>query len=121
MVSDLFEFSLFSLPCQQKRGSKLAKKAKKKGLSHAKISNIRKYKMAKRGEMTEAQRKKKRQEKKAQKKMTYAELRDRKKQAKERREKFEAEEELYPLTAEVSGEDMMKMMDPEDLTFLMEK
>ncbi|KAG0725335.1 Nucleolar complex protein 3 [Chionoecetes opilio] len=106
---------------RKKRGSKLAQKAKKKGLSHAKINNIRKYKMAKRGEMTEAQRKRKKQEKKAAKRVTYAEMHSKKRLAKERKEKFDAEDELYPLMAEVSGEDMIKMMDPEDLSFLVEK
>lgn len=104
-----------------KRGSKIAKKAKKKGLSLAKISNIRKYKMAKRGEMTEAQRKRKKQEKKVQKKVTYSEMMSKKKRAKEMKEKYDNEEELYPLTAEITGEDMIKMMDPEDLTYLVEK
>lgn len=71
----------------------------------AKISNIRKYKMAKRGEMTEAQRKRKKQEKKAQKKVTYAELMSKKKRARELKEKYDNEEELYPLTAEITGEE----------------
>ena len=53
--------------------------------------------------MPEAQRKRKRQEKRAQKKVTYAELRNKKQQAKERKEKYDAEDELYPLTAEVTG------------------
>lgn len=55
--------------------------------------------------MTEAQRTRKKQEKKAQKKVTYAELQKQKRLAKERKEKYDAEEELYPLTAEITGRD----------------
>lgn len=55
--------------------------------------------------MTEAQRKRKKQEKKAQKKVTYSEMMSKKKKSKELKEKYDKEEELYPLTAEVTGKE----------------
>lgn len=101
-----------------KRASRLAKKAKKKGLSLAKASNIRKAKMAKRGILTEAQAKKRKEERKARRQEKNAEIWANKKRANRRKELYASEKEIYPLTREVSGEEMMDMMDPEDLDYL---
>lgn len=87
----------------QKRGSKVAKNAKKKGLSLAKMSNIQKYKRAKRGECTQAEKKQKKMEKKAKRKVTYAELHNERRRIDLLKAKYAAEEEVYPLTAEVTG------------------
>ncbi|XP_045592901.1 nucleolar complex protein 3 homolog [Procambarus clarkii] len=104
-----------------KRGRTLAKKAKKKGLSLAKSSNIHKNKMAKRGILTDAQKKKKKQLKKERNQVKYAEQREERKRINKLMDLYEAGEEVYPLSGEVTGEEMMKMIDPEDLSYMVDK
>ncbi|XP_068235413.1 nucleolar complex protein 3 homolog isoform X2 [Palaemon carinicauda] len=104
-----------------KRGSKLAKKAKKKGVAHSKMKNIQNLKRIKNKEFTPAERKARKEARREKKKMTYAELRARKLKELQRKLEFENESELHPLSKEVTGEDMLAMIDPEELKYLIEQ
>ncbi|KAG7162951.1 Nucleolar complex protein 3-like [Homarus americanus] len=103
-----------------KRVSRLKNKGKKKGLSAAKISNIQKYKQAKKGILTPAQKKKKDEDKKARKHEAFCKIQKDRKKFRELQAIYATDEEAYPLTAEITGEEMMNMMDPDDLTYLIE-
>ncbi|XP_071522675.1 nucleolar complex protein 3 homolog [Panulirus ornatus] len=100
-----------------KRGKKLAKKTKKKGLSVFKMANIQSLKRSKRGELTEAERKKRKIARKEKRKLMYTELHNKRRKMEKLKEKYASEEEIYPLHAEVTGEDMLEMIDPEDLEY----
>ncbi|XP_064096537.1 uncharacterized protein LOC135208367 [Macrobrachium nipponense] len=104
-----------------KRGSKLAKKAKKKGVAHSKMKNIQTLKRIKNKEFTPAERKARKEARREKRKMTYAELRARKLKELQRKVEFEDENELHPLSTEITGDDMISMLEPEDLKYLMEQ
>lgn len=101
-----------------KRGKKLAKRNKKKGLSALKMANIQTSKRLKRGELTEAERKKRKMERKEKRHLMHTKLYNQRKKMEKLKEKYASEEEVYPLHAEATGEDMLKMIDSEDLEYL---
>jgi len=97
-----------------KRGSKLNAKAKKSGLSITKKNNIRKAKANKQGKLTTGQKKVKKEAKEKKKKKTFAELKE-----KSVRSKIHQEREAKNITKNIpSGKNMMAMMDPDDLKYL---
>ncbi|XP_076044988.1 nucleolar complex protein 3 [Oratosquilla oratoria] len=101
----------------------MAKKARKirrlakKGLALSKRANIRRNKMAKKGTLNPGAKEKRRKEKAAEKRYSYAQLMQQKKRAEE-----DANDpdnvDIYGVTVEPSGEEMMEMMDPDDLEYL---
>jgi len=97
-----------------KRGSKLNAKAKKSGLSVAKKTNIRKAKASKQGKLSTGQKKVKKEANEKKKKSTFAELKEKSKrtQIHQEREKKNASKSIP------SARDMMAMMDPDDLNYL---
>merc|ERR1712055_359211 len=98
-----------------KRGSKLNAKAKKSGgLSVAKKTNIRKAKANKQGKLSSGQKEVKKEVKEKKKRKTFAELKE-----KSKRSAIHQEREVKSATKNIpSGKEMMKMMDPEDLKYL---
>lgn len=104
-----------------KRGSKLAKKAKKKGVAHSKMKNIQNLKRIKNKEFTPAERKARKEARREKRKMTYAELRARKLKELQRKMEFEDENELHPLSTEITGDDMISMLEPDELNYLVEQ
>ncbi|KAK7051424.1 Nucleolar complex protein 3 [Halocaridina rubra] len=105
-----------------KRGSQLAKKAsKKKKVARSKMTNIQNLKRLKRKEYTEAEKKARKDTRKEKRKQTYADLYEKKLNELRHKVRFENDEEVYPVSAEVTGEEMLEMLDKDDLEYLVEK